>query len=174
MLDLKFLGPPEIFYNGKPLKFATRKALALFGYLVVETGAHSREKLMDIFWPESETHLAQSALRNTLARIKEALRGVDEPLRMEGDRVGFNNSLASTLDLELVARSMADTQPAKIAPPTVALLESAAKSSRGPFMDGFSLPDAPAFDEWLTIQRANWGHRQILIYERLSLHQLEN
>src|SRR5258705_687599 len=123
------MGPPEIFYNGKPLKFATRKALALFGYLVVETGAHSREKLMSLFWPESETHLAQSALRNTLARIKEALRGLEEPLQMEGDRVRINNSIASTLDLELVARSMADTQPAKMAPRTVVLLERAVQVS---------------------------------------------
>ena len=59
----------------------------MFAYLVVEAGAHPRGKLLAIFWPESETHLAQSALRNTLARIKEALRGVDEPLRMEGYRV---------------------------------------------------------------------------------------
>ena len=142
--------------------------------MVVESGAHPREKLMSLFWPESETHLAQSALRNTLARIKEALQGLEEPLRMEGDRVRINNSIASTLDLELVARSMADTQPAKMAPPAVVLLKSAVEASRGPFMEGLSLPDAPAFDEWLTVQRANWGHRQNLIYDRLSLHQLEN
>ncbi len=174
MLNLKFLGSPEITLDGKPLKFATRKALALFAYLVIESGVHPREKLMTIFWPESETPLAQSALRNTLARIKDALRGVSEPLRLDGDRVGFNNALASSLDLELVARSLADTQPAKLAPPAIVLLESAVLSSRGPFMDGLSLPDAPAFDEWLTIQRTNWGHRQNLVYDHLSLHQLEN
>jgi DNA-binding SARP family transcriptional activator len=173
VLDLKFMGPPEILFGGVPLKFATRKALALFAYLVVETGAHPREKLMALFWPESETHLAQSALRNTLARIKEALRGVAEPLRVEGDRIGFNVSIASTLDLELVARATAETQPTKIAPATIAVLQSAAEASRGPFLDGFSLPDAPAFDEWLTIQRATWGRRQNLVYDRLSLHQLE-
>ncbi|HJW89671.1 MAG TPA: AAA family ATPase, partial [Anaerolineales bacterium] len=41
------------------------------------------------------------------------------------------------------------------------------------FLDGFSLPDALAFDEWLAFQRAAWGHRQNLVYDRLSLHQLE-
>ena len=54
---MKFLGLPEVFFGGKPLKFATRKALALFAYLVVESGAQPREKLMSLFWPESETHL---------------------------------------------------------------------------------------------------------------------
>lgn len=174
-LEIKLLGPPEVFNNGgQPVKFAARKVLALFVYLVVETGSHPREKLQAIFWPESENHLAQSALRTTLARIKDALREVGDPLRMDGDRVGFNVSLAFTLDLELVARSIADTQPTQIAPHAIALLENAAGVSRGPFMDGFSLPDAPAFDEWLTIQRTNWGHRQNQIYDRLSLHQLEH
>jgi DNA-binding SARP family transcriptional activator/tetratricopeptide (TPR) repeat protein len=168
------MGPPEICYNGKPLKFATRKALALFAYLVVETGAQPREKLMGLFWPESETHLAQAALRNTLARIRETLRGVNEPLQIVGDRVGFNNSLVYTFDLGLVAQATEITLPTKIAPATIALLQRVTQVVRGTFMDGLSLPDAPAFDEWLRIQRANWGHRQNLIYDRLSLHQLEN
>src|SRR5438093_6457270 len=107
---MKFLGPPEISFDGKPLKFATRKALALFAYLVVESGAHSREKLMSLFWPESETHLAQSALRNTLARVKEALRGMDEPLIMEGNRVRINISIASTLDLNLITQATSESQ----------------------------------------------------------------
>ena len=79
---------------------------------MVERGLHPRDKLMVLFWPEGETRLAQSALRNTLARIKEALREVDEPLRMEGDRVGFNVSIASTLDLELITRATSDSAPA--------------------------------------------------------------
>ena len=162
------MGPPEIFYGGQAVKFATRKALALFAYLVVEGGLHPRDKLMALFWPEGETRLAQSALRNTLARIKDALRGVDEPLRIEGDRVGVNVSVAPALDLELVARAVSESAPA------LSLLQSAAEASHGPFMDGFSLPDAPAFDEWLTLQRAAWGRRQNLVYDRLSLHQLEN
>jgi DNA-binding SARP family transcriptional activator len=167
-LDLRFLGPPEITFDGQPLKFATRKALALFAYLMVESGAHPREKLMGLFWPESKTHLAHSALRNTLARIKEALRGVDEPLRMDGDRVRVDISIASSLDLERVAWATGRSAP------EISSLQNAAEASRGPFLDGLSLPDAPAFDEWLTTQRAQWGQRQSLVHDRLSLHQLEH
>jgi DNA-binding SARP family transcriptional activator len=82
-------------------------------YLAVEGGVHPREKLQAIFWPESETSQAQSALRTTLKRIKEALRGV-EPLQVEDDRVGFNPSSASFLDLDLVAKATADTQPIQL------------------------------------------------------------
>ena len=164
---LKLLGAPEVTYHDQALKFATRKALALFAYLVVERGLHPRDKLVALFWPEGETRLAQAALRNTLARIKAALPGVDAPLRVEGDRVGFNASIAFTPDLELI------TQATSASVPAITLLQSAAEASRGSFMDGFSLPNAPAFDEWLTIQRATWGQRQNLVYDRLSLHQLE-
>ncbi|MCX6082093.1 MAG: AAA family ATPase, partial [Chloroflexi bacterium] len=175
-LEIKLLGSPEVLTGGQPVKFATRKVLALFVYLLVEKGAHPREKLQAMFWPESETRQAQSALRTTLGRIKDAFTGQDVsgPLRMDGDRVSLNTSIVVSLDLELAARATAETQPVRLAPSNVALVESAAQVSRGPFMDGFSLPDAPAFDEWLTIQRANWARRQNLVYERLSFYQLEN
>ena len=171
MLDLKFLGPPELSYEGYVVKFATRKALALFVYLVVEGGLHPRAKLMTLFWPESQPHLAQPALRNTLARIKEALREVGDALQTQADRIGCNTDLAHSLDLRLVTQAIAETQPT--IPATHALLQRAVEASRGPFLDGFSLPDAPEFDEWLRNQRMIWEHRQILIYDRLSLYQLE-
>ena len=155
------------------MKFAARKALALFVYVVVETGAHPREKLQAIFWPESEPRKAQSALRSTLARIKEALRGVDDLLKIEGDRIGFNASSASFLDLNLVAQATADTQPMQLAPPTVTLLQNAVEAARGPFLEAFSLPDTPVFNDWIVIQRNVIGGRLNLIHDRLSNHQLE-
>ena len=172
-LEIRLLGPPEVFQGGKPVKFAARKALALFAYLAVEPGAHPREKLQGIFWPESEPHKAQSALRSTLARIKDALRGVDDLLKIEGDRIGFNASRASFLDLNLVAQATGDTQPTQLAPPTVALLQNAVEAARGPFLEAFSLPDTPAFNDWVIIQRNIFGGCLNLIHDRLSNHQLE-
>jgi DNA-binding SARP family transcriptional activator len=157
------------------VKFAARKALALFVYLAVERGTHPREKLQAIFWPESETRQAQSSLRTTLARMRDALRGVDgfAPLQMEGDRVGFNASCVSFLDLSLVAQATADTQPIQIAPPALALLQNAVEAVHGPFLEAFSLPDTPAFNDWIIIQRSALAGRLNLIHDRLSDHQLE-
>lgn len=172
-LEIKLLGPPEVFHGGHPVKFAARKALALFVYLVVEGGTHPREKLQAIFWPESEPRQVQSALRTTLKRIKDALQGVDDLLRIEGDRIGFNPSAASFLDLNLIAHLTADTQPTQLAPPTVTLLQNAVEAARGPFLEAFSLPDTPAFNDWVVIQRNILGGRLNLIHDRLSNHQLE-
>ena len=173
-LDLKLLGPPKVFLDGQPVKFATHKVLALLAYLVVEGGKPPRERLQDIFWPDSEARLAQAALRNTLARLKKALPGVDKPLQIDGERLGFNFSTAYTLDMELAARALVDQQAPGTETPDIAMLESAAGANRGPFMDGFSLPDAPAFEEWLTLQRAIWLRHMSMVYENLSRQQLEN
>jgi DNA-binding SARP family transcriptional activator len=54
-LNLAFLGTPEVRHGGQVVTFRTRKALALFIYLVVKAGMHSREKLTALFWPESDT-----------------------------------------------------------------------------------------------------------------------
>jgi DNA-binding SARP family transcriptional activator len=177
-LDIKFLGSPQAFYGGRPLKFATRKALALLAYLVVEAGLQPREKLMALLWPESPTHLAQSALRNTLARLKAALRDVDAPLSIEADQIGFNFSSAYVLDLEVVSQALAiqseaGDHPGAAIPPASFLLPIAAAAVRGPFLDGFSLSDAPAFDDWIALQRAAWGHRLDLIFEQLTRQQME-
>ncbi|PKN94686.1 MAG: hypothetical protein CVU44_02430 [Chloroflexi bacterium HGW-Chloroflexi-6] len=173
-LEIRLLGAPEFFYNGKPVKFAARKALALFVYLVVESGTHPREKLQAIFWPESGTRQAQFSLRSTLGRIKQALWGVDDLLKIEGDRIRFNASSLAFLDLNLAAQATTDTQPLQLAPPAITLLQNAVAVARGPFLEAFSLPDTPAFNDWIVIQRNVIGARLNLIHERLSNHQLEN
>ena len=48
------------------------------------------------------------------------------------------------------------------------LLESAAACYRGDFLAGFSLGDAPGFDDWVGIQREVWRRRLGLILDRLS------
>jgi DNA-binding SARP family transcriptional activator/tetratricopeptide (TPR) repeat protein len=173
-LEIRLLGSPEVFHGGKPVKFASRKVLALFVYLVVESGAHSREKLQAIFWPESETRQAQFSLRSTLRRIKQALRGVNDLLKIEGDRIRFNTSSVSFLDLDLVTQAVVDTQPTQLALPTVTLLQNAVESARGPLLEAFFLPDTPAFNDWIVIQRNVIGGRLSRIHDRLSTHQLEN
>jgi DNA-binding SARP family transcriptional activator len=178
-LDFRFLGPPEIFYAKQPIKFATRKTLALLAMLVAEPGFHPREQLTAIFWPESTTHLAQSSLRNTLVRIKKALRDVASPLCIEADRIGFNISTPYTLDLELINQALSlegITTGIRIVMslgPTSALLPNAAAAIRGDFLDGFSLPDAPAFEDWMTQQRVVWERRMSQVFERIALQQME-
>ena len=65
-LRVGVLGGPRVWHGEPTLTFPTRKALALFVYLVVEGGRHSREKLATLFWPDSDQSHARAMLRYTL------------------------------------------------------------------------------------------------------------
>ena len=45
---------------------------------------------------------------------------------------------------------------------------------RGEFLEGFSLPDAPEFDTWATVQREASQRQLEVVYDRLSQHLLAN
>lgn len=52
-------------------------------------------------------------------------------------------------------------------------LRSAATLYRGNFLDGFSLPDAPDFDDWVRFQRERWHHQMEELFDRLTQAQEE-
>src|SRR5262245_31389538 len=99
-LNLALLGPPEIRHAGSLLKFPTRKALALLAYLAVEGGAQPREKLIVLFWPESDAARGRAVLRNTLTYLNNLLRPGGPPhLLIERDSLAFDFSADFDLDL---------------------------------------------------------------------------
>ena len=72
-LILRFFGSPEVIYQGHPLKFRSRKVLALLVYLVVEPGWHSRDKVTALLWPDSDRERGGVSLRSTIARLRQTL-----------------------------------------------------------------------------------------------------
>ncbi len=166
-LAIRLLGIPEIRLGEQPLSFRTRKVLALLVYLAVERGMHSRQSLMALFWPESSQSSAAATLRTTLSRLRKALGSVGDILITERGKVGFDSNTLVNLDLDLDwLRTAAheDTSPE--------VLRSILSVDRGEFLEGFSLSDSPAFDDWVSIQREAC-HRQLeRVYDRLSQHLL--
>lgn len=176
MLSLQLLGPPELRHEGRPAPFATRKALALLVYLAVEGGAHSREKLVALLWPESDPERGRMALRRTLADARAALGEGADSAHLVADRTVIRFAPAqSEADLQALHEAWSQARlPAPGAPSAalLALLHHALARYRGDFLDGFVIDDAPAFDEWLTVQREQWHRRMSLVYERLAQLQL--
>lgn len=181
ILTLLLLGPPEVRHAGQPVTFATRKALALLVYLALESGAHSREKLLALLWPESDAERARMALRRTLAYLREAIG--DTAPADHGTHVLATRSHLSFLpaeaesDVQVLSEAWhrlreAPTGSGKPAPALLTQLQQVVSRYRGDFLDGFSLSDAPAFDEWAAIQREAWHRRMGLVYERLAELQL--
>jgi len=52
-------------------------------------------------------------------------------------------------------------------------LQMAAASYRGDFLDGFTLADAPDFDDWATLQREHFHRRITAVFDQLAHRQRE-
>ena len=164
-LTIDLLGTPGVHLGEQSLSFQTRKVFALFVYIAVERGMHSRESLMALLWPESPSNRAAASLRVTLSRLRQGLQHVSDILIAEAGKVGFDSSYSVDLDLDrLNTVAQEDTPPDE--------LRSILAMDRGEFLEGFSLPDAPAFDDWISIQRAACFRQLETIYDRLSQHLL--
>ena len=178
-LRLKTLGPPEVHLGENLVTFPTRKTLALLIYLAIENGPQPREALATVFWPEASPERSHASLRNTLDHLLTALRQASgQPqtsyLSITHDSLSLNPEANIDFDLRTVeqayslARADRSSRTLPEGSTSLPLLLSAAACQRGDFLAGFSLGDAPDFDDWAAIQREVWHRRMGLILDRLS------
>ncbi|HZU68353.1 MAG TPA: AAA family ATPase [Ktedonobacteraceae bacterium] len=186
-LYLTLLGPPEVRHADQVLLFSTRKELALLIYLAVEGRVHSRKHLSEQFWPEGDARHGRAALRISLLHLRHMLgEGADASpvphLLIQRDTLGLDPTSALELDLQILleawksARASAGTTltiPEVTRHRLLAHLQHAAGLPRGEFLEGFSLRDAPAFDDWVRFQREYWHLRTNEVFDRLSQLQFE-
>ncbi|HXV42168.1 MAG TPA: AAA family ATPase, partial [Anaerolineae bacterium] len=171
-LKLSFFGPPEIYYDNQPLTFRTRKALALLIYLATEGGLQPREKLTALFWPESDAGRGRTMLRTSLVHLRAVMDTLAEAyLIIERQTLGFDPALDLHFDLHLLQEAMNTLERAanqKAGDQFIGQLQRAVDRYRGDFLEGFTLPDTPTFDDWVTLQREFWHGRVSRLFEALS------
>jgi DNA-binding SARP family transcriptional activator len=186
-LYLTLLGPPEVRHADQVLLFSTRKELALLIYLAVEGGVHSRKNLSEQFWPEGDARHGRAALRITLLHLRHLLdEGADVSpvphLLIQRDTLGLDLTSALELDLHILLEAWTSarasthtslTMPEEAHRSLLAQLKRAIGLPRGAFLEGFSLRDAPAFDDWVRFQREYWHLRTSEVFDRLSQLQFE-
>ncbi len=185
-LEIALLGKPEVRHDGRTVHFATRKALALLAYLAVEGSAVSREKLSTLFWPDSSSEQGRTTLRTTLVHVREALEeAAEQTPHLWADRDAVQLAQPFELDLNRFQEAV-KFQPRghALAPDLsnspnrvtslIADLEQAVALYRGDFLDGFSLTDAPEFDDWSSFLRESWHRKAMLAFDWLSQLQFES
>ena len=150
-LILQFLGLPQVLLDGKPLSTDRRKAIALLAYLAVNDigrprQKYSRESLSALLWPDFEQAKAFSNLRTILWELRQAMG--EDWLIAERESVQLNPGAEIDLDvahfLDLLSQARQQNDPALRIP----LLVEGTKLYRDHFLSGFSLKDAPNFNEW--------------------------
>ena len=175
-LRLACLGTPEVRYNGQPVAFRTRKALALLIYLTVEGGMVARETLTALFWPDSDESHSRTMLRSTLFYIRQILDEVsDDWLIAERQAVALTPQANVELGLHTVQAALDLTpKPQSDQTQTITQLQAAVSLYRDDFLAGFSLPDTPDFDDWASLHREMWHRRMGQIFDELSTRQSQN
>lgn len=131
MIELDVLGPPRVRLDGSdpPQELLWRKHLALLVYLTRSSRARTRDHLVGLLWPDKEESKARHSLNEALRVIR---RVMGEALRTDGDNVQITPG-AIRADVD---------DPTSISHP-------------GVFLDGFTVPDAPAFEDWMAAEREN-------------------
>src|SRR6266498_5450672 len=156
-LRVALLGSPRIEVAGMPLRVDTRKAVALLAYLACSGRRHGRDQLAVLLWPDADDAHARAALRRTLSALNHALGSA---ARVGGDRAGLE-LIAPGMDLDvrrfrqLVASCDShDHGPERACAACAEPLRAAVALHRGDFLAGFSLRDAPEFEDWQLAQAA--------------------
>jgi len=144
-LALYLLGSPKLELDNAPVIADRRKVVALLSYLAVKGGKHTRQSLSGLLWPDYEQSKAFSNLRHTLWEIQQAIG--EGWILAERESIQFveeNTWLDVHQFRSLLAQSHAQSNPSLRIP----LLTDSVKLYRDHFLAGFSLKDAPNFNEW--------------------------
>jgi DNA-binding SARP family transcriptional activator/class 3 adenylate cyclase len=160
-LILRLLGMPHIELEGSPIGVDRRKAIALLVYLVLTHGAQGRDGLATLLWPGYDQVTARGNLRRALSLLHNALR--QEWLEVDRESVAFKRDDDLWLDVaefrQLLAECRSHGHPANTAcDRCIAPLTLAASLYRDDFLTGFTLPDAPDFDEWQRFETESLRH----------------
>jgi DNA-binding SARP family transcriptional activator len=157
MVQLSVLGGAALRRDGELVtgRPSQRHHLAVLAYLAASSGCHaSRDKLIALLWPELDSARARHRLSVALHVLRQGLG--EGCLETAGDTV--------SLDRRLVATDVGDFVEAVKA----GRLQEAVGHYGGAFLDGFHLPDASEFDQWMEGERRRLEglHRSAL--ERLA------
>ncbi len=178
-LSVRLLGTLQIALDGTPLTgFESDKERVLLAYLVEESQQpHRREKLAGLLWPERTEVAARSNLRRVLSNLRRLLgdRTPSGPpfLLVTGQTVRLNpdcDAWVDSLTFAGLLRSLRQ-QPCT-------QLEEAIRLYQGDFLEGFSVADSPACEEWMILCRERYQRlmmealrRLVEEYERQGHHE---
>lgn len=149
-LHIRLLGVPEVYWQDAPLAIARRQARALLYRLAASAHPVARDTVCYLFWPD----VGESTARRNLSRLLTLLHNAlpDSALLLaRDDQIALHPHFAGS---DTHAFEQLWTQWG--ADGNVNHLRQAAALYRGPFLDGFCLPDSPEFEAWASLERERW------------------
>jgi len=148
------LGPPEVTLDGElpPPELTWRKHLALLVYLARSPRGRTREHLAGLLWADRPESSARHSLNVALHAVRRHAGDASVDTAANTVRLSPGTVWLDVDELEACA-ARADW-------------EAAARLATGEFMEGFSVPGASAFEDWLTTERTAWRLRSVAVLVR--------
>jgi len=172
------LGGFEVRLGGEPVTtFRSDKERALLAYLAIESQRpQRREELAGLLWGDLPEEAALNNLRKALFHLRQVLDDSEAAtpcLTVTSKTIQFNPASDQSLDVAEFAKVTADAQGhrhrrAETCLPCRAWYERAANLYKGDLLQGFNLPDAIAFDEWLLVKREQLRQQGLNALQHLS------
>jgi len=148
--------------SGAPQDAADRviaqpKLFALLAYLVLAAprGLHRRDKLLSLFWRELDEDASRNALSKSVHLLRKQLG--DGLIASRGTQELGVDPAGLSCDVFEFERLVAEGK-----------WEDADGLYRGHLMDGFNLPSAPEFDDWLDRERQRLRRRAAEVALRIA------
>jgi len=156
-LRVRVLGAAELAVGGRPLiQLASAKATALLFYLAVTGTGHSRTALAGLLWSDLPEPTARANLRLVLTKLRRVLPEHLDVTRQTVRLAGRHPVWVDAVQVGRLAAAELDGDE----------LLAAVRLCRGDLLDGFGVPGAPVFDEWLTGRRAAVRADMLTLMER--------
>ena len=150
MILCRTLGPVEVLLDGgfAPAELLWRKNLALLVYLARSPRrSRAREHLMGLLWADKPESAARHSLNESVRVLRRSVgeSGVDTEaglVRLAPEAV--------RLDVEQLDQHVSQGEWC-----------TAARLIAGDFLEGFAVPGASGFEDWLTVERTTWRSRSV-------------
>ncbi len=146
---------------GVPLILHDQKARALLYYLAATGQSQVRDHLASLLWSETFETNARHSLRSSLYHIRQALhaKGIDAVLVADGDIVSLKLD-EQACDVTCFRRLLAVGSESA--------LVQAVTLYHGPLLQGFTIVDAPLFEEWLRTEEYELQQAYLIALQRLT------
>jgi len=155
---LKLFGGAVVHGAGGPIsgRAAQRHRIALLALLSTTRRLHrTRDQLVFFLWPDADAERGRKLLSDSIYRINQALAG--DAVTGTGEDLRLNRSQleSDVADFEAAVESHEWRRVATL--------------YAGPFLDGFFLPGATDFDQWMENERAQYARSAAKAIEALAV-----